>query len=365
MTSMISFVFYIQLIIVILILTQNGYRIKHLILGSNEVKETKINEYYERTEVITNDQDLHRFLKDTELVIVNDLTYFKNFANLGSLKKESRLPLIINQKFEVFMPKLNKYYRIFNDKEMLAFTGIMGILRPFHEYDAPFIPRVNYFELVLKGLFISIFVNFSIYNKLEHQQVLEIINKPFLNLVYLHFNFFKVVAKNLSEILDKAENPIFPREHYNFLRTKDKKYISVGNLEPKFQKNFIKVFKQIDQPNSIDSKTQSNNEEKKFEYNYDTASELFEKHNRDEVFGKLFNTETCTAPVLTIEEAIEFQKNLNKFVQLDKRMKNNKKLGKLKEIEDFLFKNMKGLVMVDFNAKIFAPKEAVQKCAKF
>jgi hypothetical protein len=76
-------------------------------------------------------------------------------------------------------------------------------------------------------------------------------------------------------------------------------------------------------------------------------------------------------PVLTLEEAVSFQKNLNKSTSLNSRMKNGKKLEALKQIEQYFFTNLKNIVVVDLNPKIYtnAPhsnsegnvKEAVPK----
>jgi hypothetical protein len=59
---------------------------------------------------------------------------------------------------------------------------------------------------------------------------------------------------------------------------------------------------------------------------------------------------------LTIEEAIEYQKNLNKSVNLSNRLTSGKKLDKLRKIEQFLFPNLKNPIIVDLNAKVLEIK---------
>ncbi len=60
-------------------------------------------------------------------------------------------------------------------------------------------------------------------------------------------------------------------------------------------------------------------------------------------------------PVLTLEEALNFHKNLNKSVLLSNRINtsNSKKLDNLKQIEEFFFPDIKRLVIIDLNAKVY------------
>lgn len=139
-----------------------------------------------------------------------------------------------------------------------------------------------------KGIFISLYINFSVYNKLEHNNILEIINKPFLNLIYFLYGFFRLIIKRNSELMDKGDNPFLPRDSYNYVKTKDYKYISMGNLEPKFLDSFQKGVEKI---YNEDEKTHRHFHVKKdrtFEYNYETVSEVFANHNRDELFVKVY-----------------------------------------------------------------------------
>lgn len=73
-----------------------------------------------------------------------------------------------------------------------------------------------------------------------------------------------------TEELDKGINPLFPNENYNYFKTKDNKYITVGNLENKFKKNFEKVLDTVGEPKSEDR-----------------AHNYFLKHNRDELFVRV------------------------------------------------------------------------------
>lgn len=54
---------------------------------------------------------------------------------------------------------------------------------------------------------------------------------------------------------------------------------------------------------------------------------------------------------------MEFSKNLNKSVYFDKNSKNSKKVEKLKEIEKFFFPDMKELIIIDLNPKIYIEQQ--------
>lgn len=137
----------------ILSLTQNGYKIKHYILGSESDKIMNLNDYYIRYELATtNSKKLSQLIQDSHVVVLNDFDNFEKYTNLEALKaltskkgSQSPFPLIMNQKFEVFMSKLNCFYSIFEDKQMLAFSGMLSRTRQYNEYTPPFVPRVNIF----------------------------------------------------------------------------------------------------------------------------------------------------------------------------------------------------------------------------
>ncbi len=160
----------------------------------------------------------------------------------------------------------------------------------------------------------------------------------------------------MTENLDKAES-IFPRAHYNYVKTKDGKFVSLGNLESKFQNNMKKIteklsladFKEVNILEEDDAVPNN----KKFLYDLDSLNKVFSTHNRDELFVKFYNTETCVTPVLSLEEALNFQKNLNKTISLNGRLKNEKKLESLKQIEQFFFKDLKNVIIVDLNPKVY------------
>lgn len=278
----------------ILLLAQNGYKIKHFILDSAQEKITDLNDYYHKFELTKNStKKLTKLVEDSTLIIINDYDNFEKYYNLDQLvkNKKNEFPIIMNQKFEVFIQNLNCFYTIFDDKQMLAFSGILSAFRPYHEYIPPFVPTVNIFEMFLKGIFIGTFVNFAILNKLKNNNILEIINKGFLNLIYFYFNFFKNFLKNYSEEMDKGES-IFPREHYNFIKTKDGKHISIGNLETRFQDNFKKEVEKINVNDYVERSGVDFDEEvpKKFTYDFDSVSKVFSHHNRDELFVKVISS---------------------------------------------------------------------------
>ena len=129
-------------------LTQNAYKINHIIIGSKSDAEIVINEYYKRIDVSVKAKSLTHYISNSQVVIINNYSIFKQYFNLEDIKTESkakRFPIVINQKFEVYVPELKKYYNIFEDKEILSFSGILGSMRPQQEYIAPSLPKVSIF----------------------------------------------------------------------------------------------------------------------------------------------------------------------------------------------------------------------------
>jgi hypothetical protein len=129
-------------------LTQNAYKINHIIIGSKSDTEIVINEYYKRIDVSVKAKSLTHYISKSQVVIINNYSIFKRYFNLEDIKNESKakkFPIVINQKFEVYVPELKKYYNIFEDKEILSFSGILGSMRPQEEYIAPSFPKVSIF----------------------------------------------------------------------------------------------------------------------------------------------------------------------------------------------------------------------------
>jgi hypothetical protein len=123
-----------------------------------------------------------------------------------------------------------------------------------------------------------------------------------LNLIYFHFNFFRHLIKTQASQLDKGES-IFPRDHYNYVKTKDMKYMSIGNLEPKFQENTKKILESISKNKNTNADYISNlvyevYEEKNSNisnnsnnsnniHELHTIQRIFENYDRDELFVKV------------------------------------------------------------------------------
>lgn len=138
------------------------------------------------------------------------------------------------------------------------------------------------------------------YNKLQNNSTLEIINKPFLNLIYFHFTFFKNFINTMANELDKGES-LFSRDVYNYVKTKDGKFISMGNLENKFQENMRKIVDDINSSTSqygISSNGGSSSKDelkmiyeeedvKRNSYDYEGIAKVFSEHNRDELWVKV------------------------------------------------------------------------------
>jgi crotonobetainyl-CoA:carnitine CoA-transferase CaiB-like acyl-CoA transferase len=137
---------------------------------------------------------------------------------------------------------------------------------------------------------VSIFVNLTVLNKLENKDIdLEIINKPFLTLVYAYLSFFLNFIRRDSEMMDRGDYALFQKEYYNLFKTKDHKYIASGNLEPKFMKEFEKSIENINkedepprnQEEGIDYRSQAHTDDK--------VNDVFSRHTRDDLFKKVKN----------------------------------------------------------------------------
>jgi hypothetical protein len=138
------------------------------------------------------------------------------------------------------------------------------------------------------------------YNKIQNNSTLEIINKPFLNLIYFHFTFFKNFINTMANELDKGES-LFSRDVYNYVKTKDGKFISMGNLENKFQENMRKIVDDINSSNSQYGTSSNGGSSSKDElkmiyeeedvkrnsYDYEGIAKVFSEHNRDELWVKV------------------------------------------------------------------------------
>jgi hypothetical protein len=129
-------------------LSQNAYKITHIIIGTKSNSEIVINEYYKRIDVSVKEKSIVHYIANSQVLIINNYSQFKQYFNLEDIKTESKtkkFPIVINQKFEVYIPELKKYYNIFEDKEILSFSGILGSMRPQQEYIAPSLPKVSIF----------------------------------------------------------------------------------------------------------------------------------------------------------------------------------------------------------------------------
>jgi hypothetical protein len=161
--------------------------------------------------------------------------------------------------------------------------------------------------------------------------------------------YFKFI-KDFYQEFDKGEFIAFPRDYYNIAKTSEGKFIGMGNLEEKFQENFKKAFK-----NNYATEPSCENKE----LTIDQIREETIKHKRDDLFIKVkiqliqfYGKNTCVTPILTLEEALKFQKNLNQSIDYSDKMSNSSKLDALKEIEDYLFPNNKSNILVDLSPRI-------------
>lgn len=87
--------------------------------------------------------------------------------------------------------------------------------------------------------------------------------------------------------LDKGE-PIFPKDFYNYVKTNDRKYMSIGNLEPKFQENTKKIIENLRKRKNVDTKQLYEDEDiRNKNYDIDSIQRVFENYDRDELFVKV------------------------------------------------------------------------------
>jgi len=101
--------------------------------------------------------------------------------------------------------------------------------------------------------------------------------------------------------------------YYNVYETKDGKFITVGALEPQFYQRLIDLLK-LDKKEFED---QSNAE--KWPAQKEQFSRIFKQKTRDEWTALLFSENTCVAPVLNMQEAIEFEPNKSRSVFIEQQ----------------------------------------------
>ncbi|MFO7964718.1 MAG: CaiB/BaiF CoA-transferase family protein [Desulfobacterales bacterium] len=100
---------------------------------------------------------------------------------------------------------------------------------------------------------------------------------------------------------------------YDTYQTADGKYISIGSIEPQFYALLLKLG-QIDDPQFQNQHDRSN-----WPMLKEKIASVFKTKTRDEWCDIMLGTDTCFAPVLSMEEAITHPHNLarNTFVDID------------------------------------------------
>ena len=211
---------------------------------------------------------------------------------------------------------------IIDEESLVKLSGLfylMSIGSSSDSTNASFI-RFKIFEIISSSLFLAMLVNLTVIYKDTNTNTnnsntnnLLIENTPFKNIAYLFSSFFLPFLKPNNTINTNANNNSlynlnsinspyfpFPEEHYNYYNTKDNKKISVGNLESKFQDNLY---------NDFYSKILSSSED----LTRDSIKRIYSKYNMKEIISKAENINNCIAPVLSLEEAIDFHKEYFKF----------------------------------------------------
>ena len=107
-----------------------------------------------------------------------------------------------------------------------------------------------------------------------------------MNLIYLYFNFFKNIISKKAAEMDRRE-PIFDINIYGYVKTRDMKHMSIGNLEQKFTDNMTKILESLYVADYKEMGIIYEEEDnKRFAYSIDSVSKIFSLHNRDELFDK-------------------------------------------------------------------------------
>ncbi len=101
--------------------------------------------------------------------------------------------------------------------------------------------------------------------------------------------------------------------YYNVYETKDGKFIALGALEPQFYQRLIDLLK----PDKKEFEDQLSAE--KWPAQKEQFSRIFKQKTRDEWTELLFRENTCVAPVLNMQEAIEFEPNKSRSVFIEQQ----------------------------------------------
>jgi hypothetical protein len=126
----------------ILMLTQNDYKIKHIVIECQKEEHIVINENYQKYSVLKGIA-VDDLILNSDLIVINDYELFgKLFLNDKEIIKS--IPIIFNKTFEVNL--MDKKYSIFNDKQLLSFSGILNSMRSYQDVASPpFVPKINFF----------------------------------------------------------------------------------------------------------------------------------------------------------------------------------------------------------------------------
>ncbi len=61
---------------------------------------------------------------------------------------------------------------------------------------------------------------------------------------------------------------------------------------------------------------------------------------------------------MSLEEALKLSKKIGKTMYLNDKLKSGDKINKLMEIENYLFKDQKNLVVIDMNARVLGLRKS-------
>jgi crotonobetainyl-CoA:carnitine CoA-transferase CaiB-like acyl-CoA transferase len=181
-----------------------------------------------------------------------------------------------------------------HDINYISIAGILGTTG----LDKPVIPGIPIADMTI-GVYsaLSILAAIIAREKSGEGQFIDISMTDCM----LSFNIVNIA----NYLVENKDAPILDLRgglpNYNVYETKDGKYISMGNLEYKFCKNFCDTVGRKD----LIEEYESNLIDEKTEYLKTELQKIFKEKNRDE-WVKLFEgVDTCITPVYSIEETLE------------------------------------------------------------
>ncbi|MDY6821432.1 MAG: CaiB/BaiF CoA-transferase family protein [Deferribacterota bacterium] len=181
-----------------------------------------------------------------------------------------------------------------HDINYISIAGILGKTG----LDKPVIPGIPIADMTI-GVYsaLSILAAIIARGKSGEGQYIDIsMTDCMLSYNIVNIASYLVESKNMPILDLRGGLP-----NYNVYETKDGKYISMGNLEYKFWKNFCETVGRKD----LIEEYASNIIEEKKENLREEIQKIFKEKNRDEWIELFEGVDTCITPVYSIQETLE------------------------------------------------------------